>query len=171
MSFDVPEGWTDRTILAFAAPSDDPKDHQPNVVMTREDLAEGDTVRTHADRTLLDMAKNLEGFDILESRETTLGGLRAVHLRFKWKSNAGELEQGMTLCEGPPQPGDKGRFATIITTTAQDKALAEVRPYFDRLLSSFQFARAGGPPPGAPPPPADPIPDGNAGPVFGVRRR
>lgn len=170
MSFEAPDGWIDRTVLAFAAPGDDREKHQPNVVMTREDLAEGDTLRTHADRTLLEMAKTLEGFDILESRETLLGGLRAVHIRFKWKSNAGDLEQGMTLCEAPPVPGELGRYATIVTTTAHAKEIAQARPVFERLLASFSFPRGGGGslPPGTAPP--EPLPD-TSGPVFGIRRR
>jgi hypothetical protein len=177
MTFDLPDRWVDRTVVAFSAPPqpDIPKEHLPNVVMTREALAEGDTLRTHADKTLLEMAKQLDGFDILESRETLLAGLRAVHIRFKWTSSFGELEQAMTMCEAPPEPDDTGRFATLITTSAHAKVAAQARPVFEQVLSSFRFTNPGGslPPGGGRPAPSlapepPPLPES---PVFGSRRR
>ena len=175
MAFDLPDRWVDRTVVAFSAPAqpDIPKEHLPNVVMTREALAEGDTLRTHADKTLLEMAKQLDGFDILESRETVLGGLRAVHIRFKWISSFGELEQGMTMCESPPEPDDTGRFATLVTTSAHAKVAAQAKPVFEQVLGSFRFSRPTGslPPSGGSLPPAPPAPSLPDSPVFGGRRR
>lgn len=173
MSFEVPEGWVDRTVLAFAAPpSAGPSEYLPNVVMTREVMAKGDTLRTHADRTLLDMAKQLDGFDILESREAMLDSRRAIYVRFCWKSNMGDLEQDMTMCESPAEPGETEMYATIVTTTAHKKVVNEVRPAFNQLLQSIRFSGGRAPPPGGgPPPAAAPEPSLPDSPMFGVRRR
>jgi hypothetical protein len=181
MSFEVPQGWVDRTVLAFAAPPGaDPAEHLPNVVMTREAIGKGDSLRTHADRTLLDMARQLDGFDILESRESVLGGRRAIYVRFSWKSNAGELEQDMTMCESPAEPGETDLFATIVTTTAHKKVVDKVRPLFDQFLSSVRFPAPGAPVPppagssNAPPPLAATDPafsSGSSAPIFGARRK
>lgn len=175
MSFEVPEGWVDRTVLAFAAPPGSaPAEYLPNVVMTREALAPGDTLRTHADRTLLDMAKQLKDFDILESRETMLDGRRAICVRFSWMSNAGDLEQDMTMCESPAEPGETERYATIVTATAHKKVVDEMRPLFNQVLSSIRFPGGRAPPPfgaGPPPAPAPPDPIGTDAPIFGLRRR
>lgn len=174
ISFEVPDGWLDKTVVAFAAPPmpDVPRDYLPNVVVTREPLAERESLRTHADRTLLEMAKVLESFDILESRETTLGGLPAVHVRFCWTSRIGPVEQTLTMCESPCEPGDTSRFATLVTTSSHATIAARAKPLFDALLQTFRFGQAHA----APPPPVafrqlPPDPRFSSGPMFGVSRR
>src|SRR5262249_51411780 len=84
--FEAPKDWTDRTIVAFTAPLDSTKNKEtaPNIVMTREPMRDEDTLRTHADRQLLELGRQLKEFDLLESRETELSGLPAIFLRYTW---------------------------------------------------------------------------------------
>lgn len=161
-SFETPQNWVDKTIVAYAAPSEKPRDPAPNFVMTREAIREGDSLRSHADRQLLELGRHLKDFDLLESKETQLGGQPAVFLRYTWMGHYGRLEQTVSIVE---RFMEQGRMATAFTTTAPAQDAAKARPLFDEMLRTVRFDGPQGPP-GAPqpPPPASgrPMPDAGA---------
>ncbi len=169
VSFDPPPEWVDRTFVAYTVPYDLPKNKEsaPNIVMTREPLRATDTLRTHADRQLLELGKQLKDFDLLESRETELGGQQAIYLRYSWVSHIGVLEQSMTLAERPAEQGSS--VTTFTTTTTPDEA-PRVRPLFNQILQSVKFGAGFAPPPkGAPPPTSPPREDAPLVPMPGFR--
>ena len=118
------------------------------------------------------MSRVLEGFDILESRDASLGGLPAVHVRFRWTSSIGPVEQTLTMCESPCEPGDGCRYATLVTTSSHATLAEQAKPMFDALLRSLHFGRphAALPVPLAmrQPPPETWLP---SAPMFGASRR
>jgi hypothetical protein len=138
----LPPDWRDRTIVAFQAPAgaDDggrsQKTAAPNIVITKERIRDGDTLRIHADRQLLDLSKVLSEFDILESREAQLGGRPAIYMRFAWRSPQGPMEQSLTMVE---RDTDGRRAVTTFTTsTPRDQAEA-ARMVFEGILASVEF--------------------------------
>lgn len=151
-SFQSPADWVDRTIIAHAAPTDARNDSAPNFVTTREAIRQGDSLRMHADRQLLELGRHLKDFDLLESRETTCGGSPAVFLRYTWMGHFGKLEQTVTMVERPN--AERGRVAMSLTTTAKADEATKTRALFDEILKSVRFE--GGPPDGGAPPPAPP---------------
>jgi hypothetical protein len=144
-SFETPQTWVDRTIVAYAAPIENDRDAAPNFVMTRNAIREGDTLRSHADRQLLDLGRHLKDFDLLESKETMLGGQPAIFMRYTWMGHYGRLEQSVTLVE---RFLEQGRTATAFTTTAPAQDAAKTRPLFDEMLKSVRFDGQPGPSPG-----------------------
>jgi hypothetical protein len=154
--FEAPKDWTDRTIVAFSAPLDATKNKEtaPNIVMTREPMRDEDTLRTHADRQLLELGRQLKDFDLLESRETELAGLPAIFLRYTWVSHLGELEQSLTMVE---RRLPEGRVAATFTTTVGKADAANARPVLNQILQNVRFEPSGPPrpsgPAGPPPPP------------------
>jgi hypothetical protein len=144
IAFDTPEDWIDRTIVAFGAPVEKPgSPNAPNIVMTQEMMRDGDTLRMQADRQLMDLAKHLHDFDILESRQTTVGGLPAIHMRFSWVSQLGGLEQSYTLVE---RAVAAGRMVVVFTGTVRTEDAAKLRPVFSKVLESVRFSPVGAPP-------------------------
>src|ERR1700733_2915968 len=164
LSFDTPPEWIDRSIIAHSSPpAADQNESAPNVVVTREEMRESDTLRTHADRQLLELGKQLTDFDLLESRETQLGGLPAILLRYGWTSHFGPLEQTVTLVE---RMTAKGRVAILFTTTVGREDAAKARPIFADMLQSVRFDQGQGqPPPPSPGPPSSQTPAPMAGPA------
>jgi hypothetical protein len=151
ISFDPPPDWMDRSMVAYAAPTDDPtKEGAPNFVMTREPMRDTDTLRSHADRQLIELGRQLRDFDLLESKETTLGGGPAVHLRYTWMSHFGRLEQSVIVTE---RPADKGRMAVAFTTTSRTEEAAKMKSVFADMLRSVRFDGPQPPPGGSIPPP------------------
>jgi hypothetical protein len=152
--FDTPPDWADRTIAAYMAPIDDNArlDHAANMVLTREPMRDGDTLRTHADRQLLELGRQLADFELLESRETQLSGQPAIFIRYAWVSHVGALEQTMTLVE---RIRDQQRVVATFTTTAPRDEAKNVQPLFANILKSVRF---GGTPVPTPTPPSPSAP-------------
>jgi hypothetical protein len=136
VSFNTPPEWLDRSVVVFEAPAPKPLQRSWNVVMTREPIREGDNLRTHADRLLLELARTLAGFDLLESRELELGGQAAMYLRYTCATATGVLEQSVTLAA---RAGAAGGSLTIFTTTAPIEEAEAARAVFKEILSSVQF--------------------------------
>jgi hypothetical protein len=137
ISFDPPPDWIDRTIVAYAAPAPPGAKNAPNLVMTEEPLRAKDTLRTHADRQLMEFAQQLEDFRILETRETLLGGVPAIAMRFTWNSQFGAMEQTLTIAE---RTVAAGRVVVSFTSTALAEDAVSSRPVFAELLRTVRIA-------------------------------
>jgi hypothetical protein len=140
VSFDVPRHWEDKTLVAYASPPRDGQTTAANLVMTRDALDERETLGDYADRQLAELARRLEGFELVRREETTLGGLVAVVLRFGSRAAAGPLLQRLVVVEG------RRRSVYCFTATTPKADAAQNDPLFDRILGSvrFPFATPGG---------------------------
>jgi hypothetical protein len=151
-SFEPPEGWNNHSVVVFAHPgaTEKPREASPNIVVTREKIKEGESLRVHADKQMLQLGRQLKDFDILESRATECGGLPAIFFRYTWKSHVGELEQTITLVE---KGADPDRIAMAFATTTLSSEAKKLEPVFQAILKSVKLG--GGPPPPVtvPPPP------------------
>lgn len=138
LSFDVPRHWEDKTIVAFSAPSRPGQSTSASFVMTRDTLADADTLASYADRQLAELSGRVDGFELLEKRDLPVAGARAVSLRFTSKALAGPLVQRLVLIE------DKRRAVVCLTATAPKADAAQLEPLFDRMLASVRFAQPAG---------------------------
>lgn len=145
VTFEAPSGWEDKTIVAFAAPAQ-PGKFSPNVVMTKDAMKPGESLRSYADRQIMELARRLEGFDLLESGEREIGGIHALEYRFAWRSEHAELHQHTVMCA----PGAQVLTFTGTATHADEAALDDA---MEQLLATITFPRAA-PVPAAPAPPA-----------------
>lgn len=133
VSFEIPRHWDDKTIVAFAAPSRPGQSTSASFVMTRDTLADADTLATYADRQLAELSQRTNGFELVDKRDTTISGARAVSLRFTSKALAGPLLQRLVIVE------DKRRAVVCFTATAPKADAAQLEPLFDRMLSGIRF--------------------------------
>jgi hypothetical protein len=156
--FEAPEGWIDKSMIAFSAPGAGAPGSS-NLVITSESFREGDSLRTHMGRQVLEASRQLRDFDLLETRDGVLGGLPAVTARFTWTSHFGVLEQTITSVE---RVLNGVRVATSVTTTALTTQAEEARATFEAFLASMRFTEAYGSPseirPRAPTPSSPPAP-------------
>src|SRR5262249_13584715 len=83
-----PRHWEDKTIVAFSAPSRPGQSTAASFVMTRDQLTDSDTLASYADRQLAELSKRVDGFELIEKRDTQVAGARAVALRFTSKALA-----------------------------------------------------------------------------------
>ena len=139
VSFDVPRHWDDKTLVAYASPPKDGQATAANLVMTRDTLSEREMLSDYADRQLAELARRLEGFELVRREETTLGGVPAVALRFTSRAAAGPLLQRLIVAEG------RRRSVYCFTATTPKADAAQNDPLLDRILSTVRFTfHAGG---------------------------
>jgi hypothetical protein len=140
ISFEPPRGWVDKTMVAFAAPGSG-LPATSNLVLTSEPFREGDSLRTHVGRQILEASRQLKNFELIETNEGMLGGLPAMCLRFTWTTYFGELEQTITSVE---RILDGTRVVTSVTTTATIEHAEEARAAFEAFLASVRFSEVPG---------------------------
>jgi hypothetical protein len=131
VTFEAPEGWEDKTIVAFAGPAK-PGKFAPNVVMTKDKLKPGESLRSYADRQIMELARRLDGFDLIESGERTVAGVSALEYRFSWTSEHAELHQHTIMTA----PADRVFTFTGTATHDEDAALDEA---METLLRTLAF--------------------------------
>jgi hypothetical protein len=132
VAFDLPRDWEDKTVVAFSSPARGGV--APNVVVTHDALAEGETLRVYADRQLVELAKRLDAFDLHERRELNLGGHAAIELAFGWQGQTTALEQRLVMV------ANRARKILSFTTTTARADVKKNDPIFDRILLSVRFA-------------------------------
>lgn len=135
VTFDVPRHWEDRTMVAFAAPPRPGQTTAPNVVMTRDQLAPGETLESYADKQLAELSKRLERFALIGKKELSLGGQAGVELHFTWVGQNGELEQRLAIAVG------RRRTLFCWSATSAKVDADQMNPLFDRILATVRFPR------------------------------
>jgi hypothetical protein len=136
VAFAAPPDWVERSIVSFCAPAPPGTKNAPNIVLTEEPMREGETLNTYSSRYLAELAQQLPHFDVVETSETTLGGLPATFVRFLWVSNLGGIEQSITLVE---RAASSGRVVFSLTSTASAENAEQMRPMFAEIARSIRF--------------------------------
>jgi hypothetical protein len=123
----LPEGWTDRSVLTYVGPDDG--EGSPSLVVTRDALGEGLTIARYAGMQDAAVRAGFDGIELLEDRETTVAGNRAVRMTYRWSHSDGTMRQRvwcMVL---------DGVGYTIVASAADD--------VFDGLRGTFAAALRG----------------------------
>ena len=127
VSFDVPRDWIDRTVVAYAAPDNG----TANVVMTRDTLAEEESLESYAARQVQALADHLRGF-VLEANDAgEVAGRPAVVVRFRSSGPDEPLVQRLVVVAIPD------RKVVAFTLTASSRDAAQLGPLFDRIVGSI----------------------------------
>jgi hypothetical protein len=132
VSFDVPRDWQDRSVVAFAAPKPKGQAAAANVLLSREPLGDAPDLTTYANRQLIELAKRIEGFSLIDRRDTTFSGRPAVEIRFE-STPAAPVVQRMVMIAA-------GQTVLSFTATAAKDEVAKLESTFERILSSVKVA-------------------------------
>ncbi len=170
VSFEPPAAWLDTTIASFRAPTAEPDAAAaPTILMAREVLQPADTLRTHADRKLVQLGREAQRFALVESKELQVGGRPALLLRYRLSGQDGRrLEQTTVMVDPAHDPEHK--VAVFVMIAAAEQA-EQSHAVFADMLTSVRFSETTGMEahPGAaspaarrwpnePPPPSLPMP-------------
>lgn len=133
VSFDVPRHWENKSIVAFAAPSRKDQPVAPSFVLTRDALGDRESLGAYAERQLTELSRTVDGFELVEKRDTTVGGAPAVAIRFHQTTADGALAQKLVIVES------RRRQVLCFTVTAAKSDAEQMDPLFERMLGSVAF--------------------------------
>lgn len=123
----LPDGWADRSVLTYVGP--DEGEGSPSLVVTRDELGEGLTMGRYAGMQDSAVRAGFEGIELLEDRETTVAGHRAVRMTYRW-THSGRTMRQRVWCMVVDGIG-----YTIVASAADGK--------FDGLRGTFATALRG----------------------------
>lgn len=157
LSFTPPPGWADATIVAFVAPSSDPR-FTANVTIAREARRGTETLKTHVHRYLIGLAATLPTFDMREMIDVQVAGRPAVRLRGEWTTAEGAVYEQTSVHLMPDAHETTVTTVTVTSSLAASQAaaqaLAGVLASAHVAGSAPRIAAATPAPPRTPPPPA-----------------
>lgn len=141
VAFDVPEGWNDRTILAFEGPKPAGARFATNVTLSRVEAQPVSSLAAFVVQQIANLSSTLPHFELISQRNVTFGGLPAIELFFHWRAEDYALSQRITVFER------KGVLWSFAASALRD-VFEEALPGFDRIASTLKFV--GEVPPGPP---------------------
>ncbi|MBC7796092.1 MAG: DUF1795 domain-containing protein [Pyrinomonadaceae bacterium] len=130
--FDLPDDWVDRTLHVFA-PSDSP-DAEWNIVVSRDEKPDGETLEDYVSRQLGEMPKALRQFKVMRDEETMLDGVPAREVETTWLGENGTLRQRQIIAI------HKNR-AIVFTLTVRESLYIKYANILDDMLTDFEFRR------------------------------
>jgi hypothetical protein len=151
MSFEVPDGWENKSVIAYQAPGRGALN--TNVSLMRVDnRAPSTPLATFVMQQVSALASSLPRFELVTHKSVVLGGLPAIEVLYDWTTSDGTVRQRITVFE---RQGETWTF----TASAMKPAFEKAEHEFAKVAGSMTFAGAapspiGGPPPvGGPPAP------------------
>lgn len=136
IAFEVPEGWEDKSVIAFAAKSSAPGRVTTNLALTRDRLPAGESLRKYADRQLVDLGRELRDLELVDSGPLEVDGCEAFELRCIWRSASGTVEQRLIMIAANEQ-------AITLAVTGPRGKRKEIDAAAEQVLSTFRL-KAGG---------------------------
>lgn len=134
LSFDLPDAYEDHSVVMFSAEPSRPG-LATNVVLTRDRLAGGETLRRYVDRQLIELGKQLRDLVLLGSEPCDIGGRQAFDMTASWRAPTGVVEQRLLMIA-------LGERVLTLAITAQQKNRAELDAALACVLASLRVQGA-----------------------------
>jgi hypothetical protein len=128
LRFDVPAEWADEATLVLA-----PAERRPGhaITVTRELLADDETIGTHLERLVVALAKHIDDLELLAREDRTLCGRPAVARRVRWRGTMGRIEQFILAVEACREGR---RVVYLFAATAPATDAPAMRAAFEAVL-------------------------------------
>jgi hypothetical protein len=131
-TFQIPDGWEDKSITALAFPQGAAVP-SASVTVTRELLTDSAvSLHSYVDAQLAKLAKTCASFHLTQRRDWQLNHTPAEVLEFTWKTPDGiHVRQLMVVTFWGPQ-------SLVFTSTATTDKFAEFQALFEGVIASFR---------------------------------
>ncbi len=132
-TIETPDDWQDRSIISFVAKVA-PNEFAPNVVITREPIDPDASVEDYASRQFAVTQAEVEGLQIIEQNNLTVGGRPAVQIIQKIAAHGLNLRQLQTFILA-----DNEIF--IVTCTSTGASFDQHLPRFRNIIQGFRLSK------------------------------
>jgi hypothetical protein len=135
-----PEGWDDKSMIAFNAPEMPESGVLPNIVVTQDgfgDVRSGnqaERIKAFAEKQIADMKAKLPDPVIHSQILTQVAGRAAAEVHVSWRHGNTKLSQLVTFI------ARNDKTVTICTGTAAESDFNEHRDEFRRMVQAMQIA-------------------------------
>ena len=127
----LPEGWADRSVLTLVAP-EARHGFATNIVVLREELDAAASIEDYARAQTAAVARQVEGFALLDERPATIHGRPAYQTLQRFASNGAALQQAQTYILA-------GRTVFAFTCTALVEDFDAAIPAFRAVMDNLAF--------------------------------
>lgn len=136
LAFELPDmGFVDRTIYDLDGQL--PNGDVLGVLVVREPIAPGKSLREAVDEHLLREAKRLGGYAVLGDREATIGGAPAIEVCTRWRHGRGAYYTREAHLDHAGATGTRARLLITMTTPLHAKGACD--EHVDHLLSTLRL--------------------------------
>ncbi len=102
IEFDTPATWQDQGMMTFTIPCPD-KNVKPNIIITKERLAQPIPLRDYFDRIKQSiMKRGIKDFKVIDEREIIVSGLKGIQMVCMWDVTA--MKQMLAAQQQQGQP-------------------------------------------------------------------
>lgn len=128
----VPEEWTDHSVHSFVAPPMDGAG-SASFVITRDAATAGDDIGRYVDQHLVEAAKALRGYRVLETRRMIVGGRPSVERTYAWRTPENLAVRQRQVCLRHDQS------FIVITMTAKEEDFRAHEPAWTNVMQSIRL--------------------------------
>ncbi|MDC0716775.1 DcrB-related protein [Nannocystis bainbridge] len=135
MFLPIPKTWGKKALVAFTNGVEG--EEGASVVVRVESIDARTKLTRFVDGLMIELARTLPGFSLIERRDSKLGGQPALEIEFTWTAQGTVYRQTHTSVMYSP-----GQVACVITSASQ-RHLPEFKETFEAVLRGARFTPAG----------------------------
>jgi len=128
----IPDAWEDRTMITMVAPFRAGQ-FASNVVITRHFVGAGESLEDFVEQQLQIMRESLPTFELLDSRDNTLGGFPSSQQLHRFQTENGFLQQVQTFVLA-------NQVVYVITGTAPVNDFGQYISAFREIVENFEIS-------------------------------
>jgi hypothetical protein len=132
-SFQIPDDWKDRRVIAWSAQPGSGQTVVPNVLVTYDRLPDGTSINAFVDNQVGELMRGAKRFMLRGRRVITLDGRAGEEIVFQWDAGTGLLRQRQLYFAL-----SDGRIITVVNTAA-DGEFDAAEEVFSYILNSFTW--------------------------------
>jgi hypothetical protein len=130
----LPDHWRDTTINVFSMPSSkNSREASATFLITRDDETKVDSLNHYADLQLVEAARKLSKYKLIQRRETRINHRPAIEIDFSWRTpERAEIIQRQAYLQ-------QGSGFLIFTFTVQTGKPIDLEGNWNEILASIQL--------------------------------
>lgn len=131
-TFDLPDDWTDRSMNIFTP--DESENPEWNIVVSRDKLAEDETLAGYLEKQLAEMPKVLPRFRLISDEQVVINDVTAREVVSTWIGDGGTVRQKQVVFV------IKGK-SLVFTFTVLERLFSQYSIVLDEIIKTFTVRR------------------------------
>lgn len=131
-TFELPEDWTDRSMNIFTP--DESENPEWNIVVSRDKLAEDETLAGYLEKQIAEMPKALPRFRLISDEEVVVNDVPAREVNSTWIGDGGTVRQIQVVFVIKAK-------SLVFTFTVLERLFSQYETILDDFIKTFTTRR------------------------------